>query len=941
MVGRSAELGRLLALVNSPSEERGPRVALIGGEAGIGKSRMLREVSDVLPPGITTLVGRAGTGPPGRPYSVLLDAVEPMVAKWTAVPAALAGRADGIRLLLAAAAPGLGQANPREYGPDEALRAAVELIRHLAPAPALLVFEDLHEADPESLGLFSRVALTDDLEVTLMGTYRTEDVGPALAASIAHLERRRPVTRIMLGRLPLDAVRGLLSAVRGTEVPWTVADIVHRRTGGNPFLVEEVLHAAGDTNFERLGSSTLHWTVTDGVARRLDTLPAVERNVIETAAVLGSRFSFDLLRAVVRLDEDAIIAILRRLVKAGLVSEEEPDVFVFRHALTQEVLARQLLERERQRLHERALHAMEELGSDDYAALAHHASGAGRGADVLVFAARGGAGYLRMGLIHEAFRLAKQGLAQDGAHRELRRLASMAAWRIGLLDVAREHGVWWRQLAATARDRGCEGAALRHLSRIAWEAGSPQEGTAYADQAYALAEQAGPSRDLALAMVVMSEAGMLTIAYEPSASPGSDKAARAAILWADRALDLSDRLGDMDIRPRALVNKGTALLCTPGGISAGMAVLEQARWEAAKRGDSWNHMRALRNMIDSGLQIWDVDRIQAALDEQRDVGRVIGREAEADHNWARAAAELAVIRGDLDGARLHLTLGRRLAPELRGLERWQYAASELRLALEAGETAMVASHLVLAEQNASSDVVAAELAATQGKLGTAVRRLDSAIGGVEAGTIPADRRRPILSAALTLLRYGADPASIRAAVERLDRLWPAWPDDPPALRSQVEAAILEAEAHPRQALAAYENVIADRVNPRPAYLIADAEQGAARCLLATKRSAEATSHAERAVQLLGRWPGWRADQAAALAKRCHSHANPSDQLLTAREREVTALLTKGLTNGEIARRLFISTKTASVHVSNILAKLGMTTRAEVAAWATREGLDAQ
>jgi len=96
------------------------------------------------------------------------------------------------------------------------------------------------------------------------------------------------------------------------------------------------------------------------------------------------------------------------------------------------------------------------------------------------------------------------------------------------------------------------------------------------------------------------------------------------------------------------------------------------------------------------------------------------------------------------------------------------------------------------------------------------------------------------------------------------------------------------------------------------FLLADCHQGAARCLLALGDHPGAADHARRAAQLLERWPGWR--------------------------REEAALLAEGLSNGEIARRLYISTKTASVHVSNILAKLNMTSRTEVATWALRSGL---
>ena len=92
----------------------------------------------------------------------------------------------------------------------------------------------------------------------------------------------------------------------------------------------------------------------------------------------------------------------------------------------------------------------------------------------------------------------------------------------------------------------------------------------------------------------------------------------------------------------------------------------------------------------------------------------------------------------------------------------------------------------------------------------------------------------------------------------------------------------------------------------------------------------------RDVELVA-WPGWRRDRADALLRRLEG-ARRLDGVLTAREREVAGLIAEGLTNGQLAERLFISPKTAAVHVSNILTKLGLSGRAEVAAWAVRSGL---
>jgi len=113
----------------------------------------------------------------------------------------------------------------------------------------------------------------------------------------------------------------------------------------------------------------------------------------------------------------------------------------------------------------------------------------------------------------------------------------------------------------------------------------------------------------------------------------------------------------------------------------------------------------------------------------------------------------------------------------------------------------------------------------------------------------------------------------------------------------------------------------------------------AESLLATGRNADAARHVSQALDHdLAHWPGWRRDRAEALQRRLVGRIVHAAGELTAREREVAGLLAEGLTNGQIAQRLFISPKTASVHVSNILMKLNMSTRAEIAAWAVRTAL---
>jgi DNA-binding CsgD family transcriptional regulator len=140
-------------------------------------------------------------------------------------------------------------------------------------------------------------------------------------------------------------------------------------------------------------------------------------------------------------------------------------------------------------------------------------------------------------------------------------------------------------------------------------------------------------------------------------------------------------------------------------------------------------------------------------------------------------------------------------------------------------------------------------------------------------------------------------------------------------------------------LSAFDDATLDRIRGLPVALRATLHLVRARAYAAHTRTTDARQQAARARSLLERWPGWRRDQVDALLQRLDA-AEASDGELTPREREVAALLAEGLSNSELARRLYISPRTAGVHVSNILTKLGMSSRAEVAAWAVRNGLTA-
>src|SRR5918999_1451236 len=830
MIGRAAELARLRELAVTTGD---PAVALISGEAGIGKTRLVAELVATLDPAVAVLAGQGSQGAPGRPFQLLLEAVEPQVATWDAVPERLADRSEPLRLLLAPVAPKLAGHADREYGQEELLRAAVALVRELVgPDGAVLVFEDLHWADAESIALFGRLAVTPGLPLLLAGTFRPEGVG-----------RRHPLVDLL-------------------------------------------------------------------------------------AAVTGS-------------GEDELIAILRHLVAGNVMAEEEPDLFAFRHALTREAIAGRLLGRARRRLHEKALAAIQEAGGDDWAAVAWHAQGAGR-YEELVEAARAGAwSYLQQGSTAEALRLAETGLAEADRDLDLLAAASKAAWMIGLQSPAIEHGERWHREAAASGDPELEARALIHLARLYWEARDFQRQWRTVWAALAVAEPLGEGETLARAYSLVGEAHML-----------NDRQAEA-VEWADKALAMADAVGSPAVRASALVNKGTALADTPDRHDEGIALLERAVAEAEAGDFGYLLHRALYNLLVHQLGSWPPERSREVLRRMQETGERTGRGSEAP-GWAMHRSEIAIVEGDLETALAAVrgARGHELAPFEGWMDPLWIDLHEASLLQEAGQLDQ-AEALLARHQDRTARVSPCDAAWLWAvRLAVAARRDDLAATRAALAaymTAPAWRGWSWKHGTLGIhglvaaVRAGLPPGEVRPLLEVVDAAAPDTGDrwsPRRAGRQHLEAALLEAAGDHRGALDAYRQVLAHADVYRAAFLLADCHQGAARCLLALGDEDTARDHAGQAARLLDRWPGWRRDDAAALLRRLgHGQPAPADPSpLTPREREVAALVAEGCSNGEIARRLYISTKTASVHVSNILAKLDMASRAEVATWAVRGGL---
>jgi DNA-binding CsgD family transcriptional regulator len=894
MIGRESELRRLAQLASA----REPAVALIAGEPGIGKTRLVQELLATVPAETVVLVGQAEPGSLSRPYEVLLDAID--------------GRPEVDEDQLAALA-------DARRSPVERLHTGLAVVADLiGDSPAVIVFEDLHWADSESAALFERIADQRGPRL-LIGTYRPDEVTRRrpVAGLLARLERRHAVAHVRLDRLTPAQTAALLAAATGAPAPLRAATTLHHRTGGNPFFLEELLRALPANDVAALVEQPLPWSLAEVLRRQVDDLDPVSHRIVETATVLGHRIPFDLLAEVTGAGEDELIAVLRDLVTRGVLVESGEDEFAFRHALVREAIADQMLGRQRRRLHEAALDVLLRGGGSDPAMVAHHARGAGRYEDMIAAARSGAAVYLSIGSAYQALQLAEMGLDEVPDDAELLSAAARAAWLAGLLDDALRYGRRWRDLAGAATDRA---ESLYLLVRIAWESRRTDEMRALTHDIETLIAQLPPGAGQARAMTAVAQSAYLRDDLD------------AALLWSDRALALADEFDLPAVRLAALLEKGSTLTERPQTAADGRDILSALVDEAEKAGEWVLAARALNTLVQEVPPTSPVEYAET-LERMRVDAERAGFESLAVATYFQGRARLALRAGDLDTAIAALEDGRERDRSLRRPGRWAdyHGVFLAGLYLEAGKLDRVeqlVTDLAALPNNPPTMIpgLAFHLACRRGDLTRAEEALDQFLSAVAGQTWHSgEQAHDLISAALEIGLPAHRLDQIAAALLDAD-VWDAY-------RTLVDAQLAEARGRHAEALAGYLS-IAEAPTLGPATR-GTARVGAARCLLAGDRREEATAQVQAAAPLLAEWRGWRVAQLAQVRARLGMapvDAPPAvtgPAALTPREREVAVLISDGLTNTELARRLYISPKTAAVHVSNILRKLGVSSRTEV------------
>src|SRR6266699_475192 len=422
LIGRGAELTALRLLVDRARSGKG-QIALLSGEAGIGKSRLVAEAKTyATAQGFLLLQGQCFPTDPSCPYAPLLELLRSHLATSSPEQAAteMGSLASALSTLLPDLLPLPSDLPPLPpLDPEQEKRrlfaALAQLFhRQATKQPALLIVEDLHWSDETSLDFLyylARRCLATPLLVLL--TYRSDEVHPGLIHFLAQLDRERLAQECALAPLTRSEVSAMLHAIFNLRrsvftvppfVQGELLDAMYALTEGNPFFIEELLKSlieAGDIfdeqgRWKRKEIRELHIprSVQDAVQQRTDDLSDGARQVLHLAAVAGRHFDFALLQALTQHDEAQLLRLIKELIAAQLVVEESDEQFAFRHALTRQAVYAQLLGRERKALHRRIAEAFERLYAltleAHLADLASHFSEAGAWEKALAYGQRAG-----------------------------------------------------------------------------------------------------------------------------------------------------------------------------------------------------------------------------------------------------------------------------------------------------------------------------------------------------------------------------------------------------------------------------------------------------------------------------------------------------------------------------------------------------------------------
>jgi DNA-binding CsgD family transcriptional regulator len=967
-VGRTFELRRLDAVLER-AEQGSPQVVLVAGDAGVGKTRLLLALADrARRRGMRVLMGASvELGDIGLAYLPVVDALRELGddPEEADLLAGVAVTAPGLGRLL----PGIDPAAPTGDALDQlqvldAVRAV--LVGRAQRSPVLLMLEDLHWADRATRDLVAFLARTlRSGRVTLVVSYRSDELHRRhpLRPLLAELVRLPGVERLELAPFTRAELADHLEAIARAPLPTGQLDGIYARSEGNPFYAEQLLAAgAGDPGVE------LPATLAEVLLARIQGLSEPAQRVLRVAAVAGRRVPHRLLAGAAGLPEADLERGLHEAVGAGvLATDVATGGYAFRHALLQEAVYGDLLPGEQVRLH--AAYARLLAADPDGAAaeLAHHCLASHDLAGALAASVRAAeaaeavlapAEALRH--LHSALglweRVPEPAVAAGTDRVELTLRAAAAASAAGEFQRASSLAQDAARTAGATADPARAARAYERYGIYLFYAGRVEEALAARAQAVELVPAQPPTRLRARVTAAIAQA--LVNARRPA----------EARRWCDEALAAARGAGGADEEADALITLG--MIEQYDDPASACTRFAAAQAQAASAGSPEIELRALYCLAEVSSQLGDLATACAAFDEGAQLAQRTGL------GWSgmgifllRGQLKARYRTGDWDECERLIAA----VPELTTLAVAEVVAQGLGVLVALGRPAAAVrlrqlAGLAGADPFLDRDVAVweAELASWQGDLErarSAIRRgltaadavelFDQALEGawvcMNGLSVEADRAEQARAAGDTAALADATAVGrallerVRADAEQAHGTHLAHDVHVRGRHAKAEAewTRLQGRSDPARWQAAvdafsYGNVYAVA---RCQWRLAEALAGAGDREQATAAARAAHATATR----LGAAPLRTALEDLARRGRLDLGVGLPIQRrlagLTPRELEVLRLLVEGRSNRQIAEQLFISGKTASVHVTNLLAKLGVHSRLEAAALARRLGLE--
>lgn len=977
MVGRDLPTQALVRLFEQAQNRYG-QFALVSGEAGIGKSRLLREFRARVG-SVQLLQGNCYELDQSQPYAAFIDMLRPLLPSSDNTRHAVSLQ-ELSRIL-----PGLSaEFTVSPYPEIERRQLAQTLTRLFSQMsqtnPLVIMIEDLHWCDDASLEYLSYLApQIANKPILFILTWRSDELTPSLLRCVAEIERTRRAVEFHLTPLSLAETESMMGGILGSThtIDADFLEELHHLTDGNPFFIEEMLRSpavVGDKKPRQeiwgrhlLDQLQIPRTVQASVQQRTELLTAAAKQVLTLAAVVGRHFDFLLLTHLTGQGETELLDCLRELITAGLVVEESPDQFAFRHALTRQAVYTSLLARERRTLHRAVAEGIEQLYSGNRRGLrmndlAHHCYQGELWSQAMVYSIEAGERARQLHAPMSAVEHYTHALLA-ARHHDAKVSPSLYQARgkmyemLGEFEAARGDFEQAIEAGRQHQDIAAEAQGLLDLGFL-WTARDYDRAGTYFQQAAAMAQSAD---DHLLLATILNRVGLWhTHAEHPFEGLHHHEDALKIYRQLEDQLGIGETLDLLGV---------TAFMS--GDLWQGWHYFEQA---IALCRTNKDRPRLATLLLTSSIRggallvetLVEVSGTQQAGIDQCDEAIQIARDIHLPATEAYARILLAHVLGwqgafgrALSEAKTALTIAQQIEHRM-----WQINAQVILGWL----------HLELLDDATALDYLEQALRQTEGMQSLYLRYLAASVLSRVYVV-----RHQLQQANQVLNQFITPDLPMQTLAQRL--VWTA------------QAELLLAEDKPEKALSIVDKLIETARNrtettviPRLWYLKGQALNALHRTIEAqdvfragydaalvsgsrpiawrialelgnlylARRNHEAAQAVFDTVrgmiqQIADELPaGALHDHFYTHAVRCLPHstlispqkaAKRTFDGLTQREREVAALIAQGCTNAAIAQALTLSERTIEKHVENIMNKLGVNTRTQIAVWATEKKLN--